>query len=300
MLITKLEQIIEMLKNKPKKRLVVVYGQDSHSIGSTSKAIDLGIVDVTLVGDEEKIKKVCNEMNIDPNKFTIVNEPEEIKSGLKAVQLINEGKGNAIMKGIISTDNYMRALLNKEVGLVPKGSILSHITVVENPNLDRLLVVGDVAIIPYPDLKQKIAIANYLINAATKLGVEKPKLAVIAATEKANPKMPACVDASILSKMGDRGQIKNAIIDGPLALDVAIDKESAEIKGLRGEVAGNADCLLFPNIEAGNVFYKSMTKLANSPLAAIVAGAKVPAILSSRGDSEETKLYSIALATLLG
>ncbi len=300
MLITKLEQIIEMLKNKPKKRLVVVYGQDSHSIGSTSKAIDLGIVDVTLVGDEKKIKKVCNEMNIDPNKFTIVNEPEEIKSGLKAVQLINEGKGNAIMKGIISTDNYMRALLNKEVGLVPKGSILSHITVVENPNMDRLLVVGDVAIIPYPDLKQKIAIANYLINATIKLGVEKPKLAVIAATEKANPKMPACVDASILSKMGDRGQIKNAIIDGPLALDVAIDKESAEIKGLKGEVPGNADCLLFPNIDAGNVFYKSMTKLANSTVAAIVAGAKVPAILSSRGDSEETKLYSIALATLLG
>ncbi len=300
MLITKLEQIVEMLKNKPKKRLVVVYGQDSHSIGSTSKAIDLGIVDVTLVGDEKKIKKVCNEMNIDPNKFTIVNEPEEIKSGLKAVQLINEGKGNAIMKGIISTDNYMRVLLNKEVGLVPKGSILSHITVVENPNMDRLLVVGDVAIIPYPDLKQKIAIANYLINTTIKLGVEKPKLAVIAATEKANPKMPACVDASILSKMGDRGQIKNAIIDGPLALDVAIDKESAEIKGLKGEVPGNADCLLFPNIEAGNVFYKSMTKLANSPLAAIVAGAKVPAILSSRGDSEETKLYSIALATLLG
>ena len=300
MLITKLEQIVEMLKNKPKKRLVVVYGQDSHSIGSTSKAIDLGIVDVTLVGDEKKIKKVCNEMNIDPNKFTIVNEPEEIKSGLKAVQLINEGKGNAIMKGIISTDNYMRALLNKEVGLVPKGSILSHITVVENPNMDRLLVVGDVAIIPYPDLKQKIAIANYLINATIKLGVEKPKLAVIAATEKANPKMPACVDASILSKMGDRGQIKNAIIDGPLALDVAIDKESAEIKGLKGEVPGNADCLLFPNIDAGNVFYKSMTKLANSTVAAIVAGAKVPAILSSRGDSEETKLYSIALATLLG
>jgi phosphate butyryltransferase len=298
--ITKLEQMIEMLKNKPKKRLVVVYGQDSHSIGSTSKAIDLGIVDVTLVGDENKIRKVCGEMNIDPNKFTIVNEPEEMKSGLKAVKLINEGKGNAIMKGIISTDNYMRALLNKEVGLVPKGSILSHITVVENPNLDRLLIVGDVAIIPYPDLKQKIAIANYLIKAAINLGVEKPKLAIIAATEKANPKMPACVDASILSKMGDRGQIKNAIIDGPLALDVAVDKESAEIKGLKGEVPGNADCLLFPNIEAGNVFYKSMTKLANSTVAAIVAGAKVPAILSSRGDSEETKLYSIALATLLG
>ncbi len=298
--ITKLEQMIEMIKNKPKKRLVVVYGQDSHSIGSTSKAIDLGIVDVTLVGDENKIKKVCEEMNIDPGKFTIVNEPEEIKSGLTAVKLINEGKGNAIMKGLISTDNYMRALLNKEVGLVPKGSILSHVTVVENPNLDRLLIVGDVAIIPYPDLKQKIAISNYLINAAISLGIEKPKLAVITATEKANPKMPSCVDASILSKMGDRGQIKNAVIDGPLALDVAVDKESAEIKGLTGEVAGNADCLLFPNIEAGNVFYKSMTKLANSTLAAIVAGAKVPAILSSRGDSEETKLYSIALATLLG
>jgi phosphate butyryltransferase len=160
------------------------------------------------------------------------------------------------------------------------------------------MIVGDVAIIPTPDLKQKVAITNYLINTAHALGIEKPKVAIIAATEQVSPGMEACVDASIISKMGDRGQIKNALIDGPLALDVAIDKESAQIKKLTGEVAGDADCLLFPNIDAGNVFYKTNTKLAGAELGAMVVGAKVPCVLSSRGDSTLTKLYSIALAAM--
>lgn len=180
-----------------------------------------------------------------------------------------------------------------------QGSILSHVSVLENPNYHKLLIVGDVAIIPLPDLKQKIAIVNYLIKVAQSLGIEKPKVALLAASEQVLPGMPACVDASIISKMAERGQIKGGIIEGPLALDVAIDKESAEIKGVKNQVAGDADCILFPNIESGNVFYKVNTKLCKGEQGAIVVGARVPVILSSRGDSVQTKLYSIALAALL-
>ncbi len=298
MAITKLDQMFDVLKNQEKKILVAAYANDSHTIGAVSKAVDLGIVEATLVGDEDTIKKVCAEENIDVNKFRIVQEADEQKAALKAVELINKGEGNLLMKGLVSTDKYMRAILNKEFGLMPPKAVLSHVTVMENPNYHKLMVCGDVAIIPQPDLKQKVAIANYLIQTARALGIDKPKLALVAATEQVSPSMEACVDASIISKMGDRGQIKNAYIDGPLAIDVAIDPKSAQIKKIKGEVAGDADCLLFPNIDAGNVFYKTNTKLAKAELGAMVVGAKAPAILSSRGDSTQTKLYSIALAAL--
>ena len=178
------------------------------------------------------------------------------------------------------------------------GAILSHVTVIENACYHKLMVVGDVAVLPKPDLKQKIAIVNFLVNTARKLGIDCPKTAIISATEKVNVKMPACVDAALISQMAKRGQIKNTIIDGPLAVDLAIDMESVEIKGIKSDVAGDADCLLFPDIQSGNVFYKTNTKLADAKLGAMVVGARKPAVLSSRGDSAETKLYSIALAAL--
>jgi len=299
MSVTKLDQMFDLLKSKEKKRLIAAYANDSHTIDAVSRAIDLGLVEGTLVGDEETIKKVCKEDNIDVNKFQIVQEANEVKAAALAVKMINEGKGNLLMKGLVSTDKYMRAILNKETGLMDPKSVLTHITVVEVATYHKLLIVGDVAIIPAPDLNQKIVIANCLIQVAKSLNIQNPKVAVIAATEQMMPGMQACVDAAIISKMNDRGQISGAVIDGPLALDVAIDKESVEIKKLKSPVAGDADCLLFPNIEAGNVFYKTSTKLCGGELGAIVAGARVPAILSSRGDSVNTKLYSIALAALV-
>lgn len=298
-MITKLEQIIDVLKNNEKKRLVAAYANDSHTIEAVNEAVKKGIVQAILVGDKQTIEKVCAEHNFDISQFTIVHEPDEQKAAQKAVEMINSGEGDMIMKGLVSTDKYMRALLNKERGLLPQGAVLSHVTVMENPNYYKLMVVSDVAVIPQPDLNQKIAITNYVINVARALGIEKPKVAMVAASEQVLPKMEACVDAAIISKMADRGQIKNAFVDGPLAIDVAIDKESAEIKKLESNVAGDADCLVFPNIESGNVFYKTNTKLANAELGAIVVGAKCPAILSSRGDSVNTKLYSIALAALV-
>jgi phosphotransacetylase len=296
--ITRLDQIIDALKSRPRKRLIAAYANDPHTVGAAGQAVDLGIVDATLVGDEATIRAACAREKIDPGKFAIVHEPDEAKATLRSVAMINAGEGQILMKGLVSTDKYMRAILDKERGLMDPGAILSHVSVIESPNYPKLIVCGDVAVIPEPELKEKIAIAQYLIRTARALGIERPKLAVVAASEQVLPKMQACLDAAILAKMAERGQIKGAAVDGPLGLDAAIDRESAEIKGIGGEVAGDADCLLFPNIDSGNVFYKTNTKLARAELGAMVAGARAPAILSSRGDTVKTKMYSIALAAL--
>ncbi|MBP5557464.1 MAG: phosphate butyryltransferase [Bacteroidales bacterium] len=297
MSITKLDQIIELVKTKPQKRLIAAYANDAHTIEAVHNAVKMGVVKATLVGDEATIKQVCADNNIDVNDFTIIQEADENKAAAKACEIINNGEGDILMKGLLSTDKYMRAILNKERGLMPgPKAVLSHVTVIETPRYHKLIICGDVAIIPAPDLNQKIAITNYLVNTARALQIEKPKVAVLAATEQVLPAMPACVDACIISKMAERGQIKNAVIDGPLGVDLAIDMECVQIKKVKSEVAGDADCIVFPNIETGNVFYKCNTKLAGAELGAMVVGAKVPCVLSSRGDSTKTKLYSIALA----
>ena len=299
MSITKLEQIVEAVKSRPRKRLVAAFANDAHTIEAIYKAIELGIVDGTLVGDTTEIERVCKMEGLDAGKFIIIHQTNELKAVSKAVELINKGEGNLIMKGMLSTDKYMRAILNKDTGLMNPGSILSHVSVFENPFYKKLMICGDVAIIPLPDLKQKIAIANYLIETAHALGISIPKLALIAASELVLPSMPACVDAAIIAKMAERGQIKGALVDGPLSLDVAIDSKAAEIKGIISPVAGDADCFVFPNIETGNIFYKTNTKLCGAEVGAFVVGARVPAILSSRGDSALTKMYSIALSALV-
>lgn len=297
--ITKLDQIIELVKTKGKKRLVAAYANDAHTIEAVNEAVDRGIIEAVLTGDTETIKKVCAELKIDVSKFKIIQEADEMKAATLAVKLINDGEGDILMKGMVSTDKYMRAILNKETGLMIPKAVLTHVAVVENPAYHKLLIASDCAIIPNPDIKQKETIINFMIQTAKAIGIEKPKVAIIAATELVSTGMEACVDAAILSKMADRGQIKGGFVDGPLALDVAIDKESAETKKITGSVAGDADCLLFPNIESGNVFYKASTKFNNAEIAANVMGAKVPCVLSSRGDSSKTKLYSIALAAAL-
>ncbi|NOU18035.1 MAG: phosphate butyryltransferase [Bacteroidales bacterium] len=296
MKINKLDQLFDVLKSKPRRRIVAAYANDSHTIEAIGKAIDMGIVEGTLVGDEATIKKICSDLKIDSSKFRIVQEADEMKAATKAVELINKGEGEVLMKGLVSSDKYMRAILNKETGLMPPKAILTHVTVLEIPTYHKLLVFGDAAILPAPDLSQKIALTEYLIKIAHSLGIENPKVALVAATEQMTAGMPACVDAAIISKMADRGQIKGAMIDGPLSLDVAIDKESAEIKKITGGVAGDADCLVFHNIESGNTFFKACTKLAGGMVGAMVMGAKVPCVLTSRGDSAQSKMYSIALA----
>lgn len=297
--ITKLDQMFDALKSRPRKRMVAAWPNDAHSIGAIHEAENLGIIDGILIGDEVAIKKTCSELGIDPATFTIIHADSDVAAATRACAMINAGEGDFLMKGLISTDRYMRAILNKETGLMNPGAVLSHVTVIEPPTYHKLLIVGDVAVIPLPDLNQKVAITNYLIKAAHMLGIEKPKVALLAVSEQVLPKIPSCVDAAIIAKMADREQIKGALVEGPLGMDIIIDKESAEIKGMKSAVCGDADCILFPAVEAGNVFYKTMTKFCGASLGAVVMGARVPAVLSSRGDSEQVKLYSIALAAML-
>ncbi len=295
-MIKHLNELVESLENERTKKMAVAYAQDPNTVGAVADAVKKGIVEAYMVGDPLKIKEVAEKEGIDPSIFKIVDEPDEIKAGKKAVSLVKSGECEILMKGLISTDKYMRAILNKEDGILPKGAVLSHVTVVDAPSYHKLMFLSDVAVIPLPTLDQKVKMINYSVDIAHKFGIENPKVALIAATEKANPKMVATAEAAIIAKMGDRRQIKGCTIDGPLALDVAISKEACEIKGLKSEVGGDADVFIFPNIEAGNVFYKAVTRLGGGELAAIVVGTNVPVILTSRGDSEESKLYSIALA----
>lgn len=298
-MITNFDQMFEQLRSKPKKRLVAAWGVDDHTISAVYMAVEAGIVEGILVGDEEMIKKVCAENNYDMSKLTVVNNNNELKSISQAVDMVNAGEADILMKGLCSTDKYMRGILNKEKGLLPPKAVLSHVCVVQNPGYHKLLVISDIAVIPAPDLKQKQAMIGYVANTARALGVEKPKVAMITATEQMLPGMPACVEAAMLAKMSERGQIAGCVVDGPLALDVALCKEAAEIKKLKSEVAGDADCCVFPSIEAANVFYKLAGHFCPGvKMAAMVAGAKAPCVLSSRADSTETKLNSIALAAL--
>lgn len=297
--IRKLADLFSELKNRKKRRLVVVNAVDEHSLLAVYEAVKLDIVSAVLTGDKDEIFTICSKNKIDHRIFEIIHSTDDQEAALQAVKLIQEGRADIIMKGLINTDKYMRALLNKEFGLLPPKAVLSHITLIENPYYHKLLIVSDVAVIPLPNLNQKIALTNYLIETAKAMGIGHPKIALIAATEQVLANLPACTDAAEIVRLYECGSFGDAIVAGPMALDVAVDKESAEIKKISSPVAGDADCLLFPNIESGNVFYKTNTKLCNSGQAAIVVGAKIPAVLSSRGDSTETKLNSIALAAIL-
>ncbi|MBQ1885599.1 MAG: phosphate butyryltransferase [Bacteroidales bacterium] len=292
------DEVYELLKANPKRRLAVAWGVDEHSVCAASMAIDAGFCEATLYGDRKMIEAVCAKENIDINKFGIMDVPVELKAIQAAVTAVHNGEADVLMKGLCSTDKYMRGILNKEWGLLPPKAVLSHISVMQHPNYPKFLVFGDMAVIPLPDFKQKTAILKYIVNVCKSLGVANPKIAAVAATEQMLDGMPACVEAAMLAKMADRGQLPG-LVDGPLALDVAINKEAAAIKKLKSEVAGDADGLLFPNIESGNVFYKSNTQLVPGVrTAAFVAGASAPCVLSSRADSIDTKLNSIALACL--
>ncbi len=301
--IRSLDQLVTELQGQPSRRVAVAAGHDPNTIRAAARAAREGIAVVTLVGDEARIDALCAELRLDAGLFTIVDEPDAVAAGARAVALVREGEADVLMKGLIGTADYMRLILDKETGLLPRGNVLAHLTVAELPayrqSHDKLLFVSDVAIIPEPDLAAKLKILSYCIDAAHNFGIAEPKAVLLAATEKVNPKMRACVEADEISRMADRGEIPGAmagaIIEGPLALDLALSPEACRIKGLRTKTGGDADILVFPNIEAGNIFYKSSTILSGARLAAVVVGTTAPCVLTSRADSEESKFLSIAL-----
>ena len=281
------------LRNKP-KRLVLAAAGDEHSIDAVIDAYRMGVIEPVLVGRKDEIYRLAHNCKaLDKLEiYDISNDKEIVK---KSVQLLVAGEADIMMKGNVTTATLLKGVLNKEYGMQHK-SFMSHFAIFELEKYHKLLAITDVALNILPTLDHKVHIVENAVNFIRKIGIEKPKVAALSAIEMVNEKMPSTLDAALLSIMQRRGQIKNCLIDGPLAFDNAISLESKKQKKLGGEVAGNADILLVPNVEAGNILYKSMVAFAGAKVAGIVLGADFPIVLTSRADSEETKLNSILLA----
>ncbi|TGY42050.1 phosphate butyryltransferase [Clostridium sartagoforme] len=292
------DDLLKKVNDCSTKKVAVAVAQDEPVLEAVKAAKEKGIADAILVGDESKIREIAEKINMDLTQFEIVNVENPNKAALEAITLVSSGKADMVMKGLVDTATFLRCVLNKEVGL-RTGKLMSHVSVFEIEGIDRLILLTDAAFNTYPDLKAKVQILNNSVAVAHACGIELPKVAPVCAVEVVNPDMPATVDASLLSKMNDRGQIKGCIVDGPLALDNALSEEAAKHKGVTGEVAGKADIILLPNIETANVMYKTLTYTAKSRNGGLLVGTSAPVILTSRADSFETKVYSIALAALV-
>lgn len=276
-------------------RIAVAAAGDPPVLQAVSEAYKAGIAQPILCGDIEKIDAAARLHNIDISPFEIIETDSDHQAVVIAVSLVRDGRADVLMKGLVQTADLLRAVLNKETGLRGDG-ILSHVAAIDCPQLDRTLLLTDCAINTYPDLKTKVQLIRNAVAVAHGLGIEQPKVAPLAAVEVVNPDMPATVDAAALAAMNSRGQITGCFVDGPLALDVALSAEAAHHKGLSSGAAGQADILLFHTIEAGNSTYKAMTTVAGCLVGGVVMGAAAPIVLTSRADSSESKLFSVALA----
>jgi len=295
MVLKKLNDLKGIVEGAPRKKLVLAAAQDQHSLSAVVRAWKDNIIEPILIGDKEGIQNICALNNYDITGLRIIHEPDTEMSVEMAVRMVSNKQADILMKGKIGTPTLLKCVLNKEWGL-RTGNLLSHFALFEVETYHKVIAVTDVAMNIAPNLKEKIAIVNNSVACLNKLGYNMPKVAVLGAVEMVNENMEATLDAALLSKMNQRDQIKNCIIDGPLAFDNAVSLESAQQKGIRSEVAGDTDLLLMPDIEVGNVLYKSLVFFAKAKVASIILGALVPIVLTSRSDSEQAKFDSILLA----
>ena len=293
------EDLISKVKEIPMKKVSVAVAQDSAVLEAVRAAKDRQIADAILVGDESKIRAIAADIQVDISDFEIVNVEDDIEASLAAVKLVHEGKADMYMKGLIDTKHFLKSVLDKEVGL-RTGKPLSHVCVFDIEGIDHLLFLTDVAFIPYPTLEDKVNIISNTLEITKACGIECPKVAPLAAVEVVNPKMPATVEAAELTRMNKDGEITGCVVDGPLSLDLAIDAEAAKHKGATGRpIQGDADILLFPDIHAGNLVYKAIVHTAKLKNGNILTGTKAPVILTSRSDSMEVKVNSLALGAVV-
>lgn len=290
-------EIINIAKERGPKVISVACAQDSDVLKAVEGARKEGIAAAILVGDEPKIKEIASELGIDLNNYEIIHEEDLSKASLKAVELVSSGRAHLVMKGLVDTSIILKAVLDKEVGL-RTGCPLSHIAVFKIPSYDRLFFVTDAAMTLKPDLETKKKLIENAVSVAHALDIEEPKVAVLCAKEKVNDKMVCTLDAKELEDMNKRGEIKGCMVGGPFALDNAVSEEAAKLKGMDHPVGGKADILLVPDLESGNILYKSMVFFAQGENAGIIVGAKAPIVLTSRADSDVSKLNSIALGVL--
>lgn len=297
MVIKNFDELIRKVANyKEKKKVAVVAAHDEHTLEAVFKAKEDGVVEPILIGRKDKIKEILDKHNFTLSDEFIIDIEDESQAAYKAVELVNENKANSIMKGKIQTADLLKAVVDKERG-IRTGRLMTHFAVLEVPTYHKLLAITDGGMVMYPTLEQKKGIIQNAVDVLLSLGYEKPKVAVLAAVEKVNPKMPETVDAAELKKMAESGEITNCIVEGPISYDIAMNRESAEIKGFDSPVVEDVDILIPPNIATGNILAKALIYSGNAKMAGIIVGAKVPIILTSRGSSSEEKYLSIVLAT---
>ena len=292
------EELISKANQKTLKKVSVSNAQDEPVLQAVKAAKEQNIATAILVGDEAKIREIAASIDMDLTDFEIINEPDTEAAALKAVELVHNGKADILLKGLLETKTFLKSVLNKEVGL-RTGKMLSHVCVFEIEGINRLLFFTDVAFNTYPTLADKVNIINNAVEVAHACGIECPKVAPLCAVETVNPKMQPTIDADNLTKMYEGGDFKGCQIYGPLSMDLAIDPEAAVHKGVTNPVAGHADILLFPNIDAGNITYKILVCTAKVKIGNVLVGTSAPVVLTSRSDDFQTKLNSIALATVI-
>ena len=296
MVLKNFDVLIEKVKSFPEPmRVIVAAAGDEHTLEAIAHAMGEGIVKPVLVGDKAKIDEILAKLNISVSEEDIYDVPDADEAAKKSVALIHEGKGNFIMKGKLETAQILKPVVNKETGL-GTGRVMSHFVFDELPFYHKLLVTTDGGMMTYPTLEQKKQIIENTVDTLKALGYENPKIAVVAAVEKVNPKMPETVEADQLKQMNINGEIKDCVVEGPISLDIALDKEIADIKGFESPVAGDADVILVPNIQVGNILGKSITVIARGNMAGFIVGSKVPIVLTSRCSSAKEKFLSLVLA----
>nr|WP_312578568.1 phosphate butyryltransferase [Sedimentibacter sp.] len=291
------KEIIELAQKRGPKKVAVAAANDEDVLKAVKIALGENICVPILVGDKEIISEISKNIGLDLNNIDIIDEKDNKKASITAVSMVSRGDADIVMKGLVDTSIILKAILDKEIGL-RTGNILSHAAVFEIKNYHKILFVTDAAMNIAPNVDEKKQILENTLKLTNSLDIENPKVAVICAKEKVNPKMQATLDAQHLVELSSNGEISGCIVGGPFALDNAISKEAAKLKGVEDPVAGDADILLMPNIEAGNVLYKALTYFSDSENAGILLGASAPVVLTSRADSDKAKLNSIALAVL--
>jgi phosphate butyryltransferase len=297
--ITSFDQLISEVKKGKRKKLAIASADGSEIIRAVKQATDDGIITGVLIGEQPKIEDLCRKAGLEPGQVEIVNATDPDLTASLAVEMVKQGRAELLMKGKVGTGTLLKAVLDKENGL-RTGAFLSHVAVVEVEAYPKLMLVTDGGMNIRPDITQKASILKNAVEVAMKLGVEKPKAACLTAVELVNPDMQETVDAAGLVKMAERGDIKDVIVDGPIAFDAAIDAEAARMKGIVSPVAGDVDIFLVPDIASGNIFVKSLIYLANAKVGGVVVGAGAPIVLLSRSDSAQAKLCSIALGAMIG
>lgn len=298
-MITKLTELAEKAINSGRKtRIAVAVAEDNNTINAILKATNNGFVSPILIGNKDKITALL-PADIDSNKLQIMNITDPAMAVKEAVRMVRNNEADVLMKGLVGTETFLKAVLDKEKGLLPPKAVMSYTCALEIPKYHKLLFVSDTAVLINPDLNQKIAMINYSVAMARKFGIEKPKVALISATEKVSPSMPETLEYSLLCKMAERGQIKNCLVDGPLDIFLACDPTSLSIKGIQSSLEGDADILIFPNLESANSFYKGLMLFGEGELAGLICGTTKPVIVMSRSESENSKYYCIALSCLM-